>query len=158
MDAQELATRYKTAVEESLGLIAKIDDDKDVTFKHPDLGTFYFSLDAAQDPEYMMLVFPSFADERSIGGDRVKLLEIVNAVNGQCKAVKLSVRERDGHHNVTATAECFLAGADQGPTQELLKAIIKRTFSALTSGVRTFAEKVKAEKPGGTVSDSNSSM
>ena len=39
---KELAQRYQTAVQEEVGLLAKIDSDDDVIFKYPDLGTMFF--------------------------------------------------------------------------------------------------------------------
>ena len=130
MDSNELAQRYKFAVEENLGLIAKIDGDNDVVFKHPDLGTFYFSLDAEKDPEYFRLVYSHFADKILTGGDKTKLLQLLNQVNRECKAVKLIMLD-DDDGNVVAATEGILAGPDQGPSQELLSSVVRRYLSVI---------------------------
>jgi hypothetical protein len=145
MDAKELALRYKSAVEEGLGLLAKLDDDNDVIFKHPDLGTFLISLDAKNDPEYMMLVFPNFADKDLTGGDKPKLLELINKVNRTCKAVKIGMRDGE-EGNVVATIECILAAPNEAPSQELLNSVMKRNMSAMRAAVETLIRLAK-EKP-----------
>lgn len=145
MDKQALADIYSKAVEDQLGLRAKIDEDKDVVFKHPDLGTFFFSLEAEGDPEFMRLVFPNFVNEELTGGDRQKLLALINAVNMQNKAVKLYAREDkdDGKLSVSASVEYFVAGSDQAPTQEHINAIIKRTVSAIKAGIENLLKQAK---------------
>ena len=148
IDAKALAERYKLAVEEQLSLVAKIDETNDVVFKHPDLGTFYFSLDAEDDPEYLMLVFPNFVDKDATGGDKTKLLEAVNKVNRKSKGVKLSIRD-DADANVIATVECFVAASDEGPSQEFLDTTIKRTFSAMRACVGNLVEEIKNSSGGG---------
>jgi hypothetical protein len=147
--AEELAKRYQNAVQDEVGLLARIDDVKDVIFKYSELGTMYFSLDAENDPEYMMLVFPSFADLNTLGVTREKLLIAINAVNTQNKAVKLSIR-RDKIEttcDVMASIECFLAGVNQAPTEELLRATIRRNLSALKAGVQNLIQELGATKP-----------
>ena len=59
IDAKELAQRYVNALTE-IGVVAKIDDESDVVFKMPGVGSFYISLDAENDPEFMRLVYPNF--------------------------------------------------------------------------------------------------
>lgn len=145
MDAKALAEIYKKAITEKLGLVAEIDGDNDVIFKHPDLGSFFISLDAEDDPEFMRLVFPNFMDERLTGGDKEKLLALVNTVNMQNKAVKLYLRpdKSDGTMNVSAAAEFFVAGQDQAPTQEHINAIIKRTVTAIKAGIENLLKQAK---------------
>ncbi len=146
IDAKNLAERYVTAVQDQLGLLAKKDDSDDVVFKHPDLGTFYFSLDAAHDPEYFMLVFPNFMNKDATGGDRLKLLEAVNIVNRRAKGAKLCMRDGDDGPSVTASIECFVAGPDEAPSQEFLNAIIKRTMSSIRACASELTKEVN--KPG----------
>jgi hypothetical protein len=145
MDAKKLAEIYQTAITKELGLVATIDGENDVIFKHPDLGTFFFSLDAEDDPEFMRLVFPNFMDDRLTGGDKDKLLALVNSVNMQNKAVKLYVRpdKADGTMNVSAAVEFFVAGQDQAPTQEHINSIIKRTVSAVKAGIENLLKQAK---------------
>lgn len=149
MDANELATRYKTAIEEKLGLVGKIEEgDMAVSFRYPDFGVFYFAIDAKDDPEYMMLVFPNFADKDSTDGDIDKLVELANQVNKSNKSVKLSVGDDS---NVTANIECYLAAPGEAPSQELLNSVINRNVTAIRAAVTTFRLAAKgvtaAEEP-----------
>ena len=142
MDKLELANRYKAATEGVLGLVATINDDASaVVFKHPEFGTFLFVLDAEKDPEYLMLLFPSFMDASRVGGDRNFLVQLANDVNIGKKAVKVSVLN-DEKSTMTASIECFVAGPDQPPSQEFLNTVVKRQFGALLTGVRAVLEGV----------------
>ena len=144
IDPKVLSERYRLAVVEQLGLVATVDAANDVVFKHPDLGTFYFSLDK-DDPEYLMLVFPNFVDKSATNGDCMKLLEIINKVNRKSKGVKLTMRD-DADCNVMATAESFVAAPDDGPSQDFLDATIRRTLSAVRSCVGSVIEEIKELK------------
>jgi hypothetical protein len=140
ISADDLANLYVKALDD-IGLTSRIDDDKDVIFKHPDLGTFYVSLDAADDPEFMRLVFPNFADQTLTGGDVPKLLSLINEVNRKNKAVKLYVRiNADNEANISASIECFVAGPNKAPTLDHLKAIMKRCMSAMRAGIQTLVK------------------
>ncbi|KAB8045170.1 hypothetical protein [Janthinobacterium aquaticum] len=148
MDSNTLATLYKTVIEEELGMIAKIDDTDDVIFKYPDLGTLYFSLDAENDPEYLMLVFPNFADAKSLELSREQLLLAINNINSSSKAVKLSIRRKtiDTDCDVTATVEAFVGAPNQAPAEAVLRQTIKRNLSALRAGARNLIEESKKIK------------
>lgn len=136
MDALELATRYKIAIEGQLGLVGEIADGNiAVKFRYPEFGVFYFAIDAKDDPAYMMLIFPNFADKDSTGGDINKLVELANKVNGSNKSVKLLVGDDS---NVTANIECYLAAPEMAPSQELLNSVIKRNVTAIRAAVATF--------------------
>lgn len=143
--ARQLAERYQTAVQEEAGLMAKIDDDNDVMFKYPDLGTMFFSFDIDKDPEYLMLVFPNFANLVTLGVKREQLLLAINTVNMQNKAVKLGIRADtiDGNCQVIATIECFVAGPNQAPTELQLRATMARNLSALRAGVHNLIKEAK---------------
>jgi hypothetical protein len=147
ISSEDLAKRYKKAVEDQLGLIAKKDEVDDVVFKHPDLGNFYFSLDAENDPEYLMLVFPNFMDKDATGGDRLKLLEAVNRVNGKSKCAKLSVRPGE-EANVIATVECIVAAPNEMPSEEFLNATIQRMFSTISACVKALVAEVRPPESG----------
>lgn len=141
--ADNLANLYVAALDH-IGLNSHIDDDKDVVFKHPDLGTFFISLDAKDDPEFMRLVYPNFADQKLTGGDVPGLLRLINEVNRKNKAVKLYVRINDeGEANISAAIECFVAGPDEAPTLEHLQAIMKRCISAMRAGIGTLAKEAQ---------------
>ncbi|MFY0480630.1 hypothetical protein [Achromobacter marplatensis] len=127
-----LTALYQTVVQEELGLVARIDDDGDVLFRHPDLGTMYFSL-SETDPEFLRLVYPSFVDADELGLSRVQLLEILNAVNNRCKAVKLTLQQDQGPKagRVSASLESFVAASNTLPTEALLRAIATRCVSTI---------------------------
>lgn len=127
-----LAALYQHVVQEEMGLVARVDEDGDVLFRHPDLGTMFFSL-SESDPEFLRLVYPNFADAADLGLTRAELLEVVNGVNHRCKAVKLSVQQgRDGSvGRVSAAIESFVAGQDTLPSEALLRAIVTRCVSAI---------------------------
>jgi len=127
-----LAALYQTVVQEELGLVARADDDGDVVFRYPDLGTMFFSL-SESDPEFLRLVYPSFVDAGELGLTRVQLLEVINAVNHRCKAVKLSLQQdRDGKAGrVSASLESFVAAPDTLPAEALLRAIVTRCVSVI---------------------------
>lgn len=138
-DPDNLANLY-VKVLDTIGLKSKIDDDKDVVFIYPEMGTLYFSLDSS-DPAFMRLVFPNFADQDLTGGDLPKLLSLINEVNRKNKAVKLYVRtSADGESNVSAAIECFVAGHQEAPTQDHLNAIFKRCMSAMRAGIQTLVK------------------
>lgn len=149
--ADKLAQIYIDILQNELGLVAHADDDKDVLFKLVDFGTFMISLDAARDPEYFMLVFPNFASSKSTGMKVEDLYRIANDINLLKKAVKISVRKSDdGDFSMVATAESFLASADQAPSSEIIKATLGRYISAIRSGVRATVDAIEKQKSGGT--------
>jgi hypothetical protein len=143
-NTQILAKLYKSVIEEELGLLATIDEDGDVRFKHPDLGGFYLSINEEKDPEYMMLVFPAFFDAKQ-GVSEEKLMEICNTLNGRCKGVKLHMANTEDK-DVNATAEMIVAAPDTLPTKEHLKGIMKRVMSMVASAVKQFVEEVQKAK------------
>ncbi len=137
-DAKDLANLY-VKVLDTEGLKSEIDDDNDVVFKYPEMGTLYFSLDS-NDPEFMRLVFPNFADQELTDGDLPKLLRLINDVNLKNKAVKLYVRAKDGEANISASIECFVAEQNKAPTLDHLNAIFKRCMSAMRAGIQTLVK------------------
>ncbi|MDD0814568.1 hypothetical protein PSQ39_08000 [Curvibacter sp. HBC28] len=149
MRPNTLAERYQTLIQEELGLMAHIDEDQDVIFRHPDLGSLYVRLDADKDPEYLMLVYPSFANQQSTGLDLVSALNVVNEANRTCKAAKayLIPRSEDEEgYRLSATIECFLAGSDQAPDPALLKAVMARNLKALQHLVQCIARACKEQQ------------
>lgn len=144
MDAKQLAQLYVDALAE-IGVAAKIDEEMDVVFKSPGMGSFFISLDAERDPEFMRLVFPNFYSDK----DAPKVLNAVNTVNLQTKAVKLLMRGREaaGEVDVSASVECFLAGRDQQPELNLIKAIMDRCLAVIGAGVRSFSKEISQDNP-----------
>ncbi|AYD66981.1 hypothetical protein C4E15_06345 [Achromobacter spanius] len=127
-----LATLYQTVVQDELGLVARIDEDGDVMFRYPDLGTMFFSVSDA-DPEFLRLVYPSFVDANELGLTREQLLEVMNAVTHRCKAVKLSLGQdrADKAGRISASVEGFVAGPDSLPAEALLRGIVARCVSVI---------------------------
>lgn len=127
-----LAALYQTVVQEELGMVARIDDEGDVLFKYPDLGTLYFSL-SESDPEFLRLVYPSFVEAGDLGLTRVQLLEVISTVNNRCKAIKLTLPQdrADRAARVSASVENFVAARDTLPDAALLRAIVGRCVSAI---------------------------
>jgi len=135
-----LAQLYKQAIEEAVGVIARIDDEGDVVFKIPSIGTLYFSV-SENDPAYLHLVFPVFADDREFNGDRMAMMMRANDVVRTTKVVKISLREKDDRLVATATAEMFVAGKDALPTLEMLRSVIERCIDVVCLGAKEFVEK-----------------
>jgi hypothetical protein len=137
VDKTKLAELYQRVVQEELGLVATIDEDDDVVFKHPDVGTLFFSLDAERDPEFLRLVFPRFVNAEELGVTMAQLYEVLNTVNTTNKAVKVYIGQADRDSDeprVSASIEAFIGAQDEMPDEALLRAIIGRTVSALRSG------------------------
>ena len=147
--AASLAALYQHVVQEELGLVARIDEEGDVLFRHPDLGTMYFSL-SADDPEFLRLVYPSFADATDLGLGRPEFLEVLNVVNNRCKAVKLYVTRSNGEaeaHRVSAAIESFVAAPDSLPQEALLRGIIARCVSAIRHSAGEVLKEAGVLKP-----------
>jgi len=153
--AKELAELYQSAVQDELGMVAKIDDDRVVLFKYPELGTMFFTIDATGDPEYLMLVFPNFANKEALNLTREQLLIAINEVNTRNKAVKLCIRADTINDSceVLATIECFVGAPDTAPTSELVRAVIKRNVSALRAGVRSLVKAAQDIAPEAVLPD-----
>jgi hypothetical protein len=126
----------------------EIDDDGDVTFRHPDIGHFFISIDSDNDPEYFRMVFPNFADDKRLGLGKVDLLELANEVNSLVKGVKMTVmyRSKDRTWSVSAQVEAFIAPPNTMPDAELVKEIIARYISAIRAGVTEFVREAKNRK------------
>jgi hypothetical protein len=140
-DKKELAELYADVIRTGLGFIAEIDDDFDVCFRLTGVGHFYIDLNADRDPEYMMIVFPNFANAEKLGVGIDRMYEAANAVNSRNKAVKLSIQNGVAF----ATVEAFVSARDQMPDPVHLKAIIERSFSALQAGAQRFADQFKPD-------------
>jgi hypothetical protein len=128
-----VADLYQQIIQNELGLFAVVDEDSDVLFKHPEMGSLYVKT-FADDPEFLMLVFPNFTNRERLGVSGDELLLALNCINGKSKAAKLFVQEAkvtDGSYNVSASVECFLAGADQAPDATLINAVMRRNLATL---------------------------
>lgn len=148
MDATELQQIYLTALRDIEEFTAEIDDDGGILLTSEEYGVMFFILDAESDPEFMMLIYPSFADMELLGLTREQLLRAINNVNGTSKAVKLYIPPEymDEKCDVNAGIECFLAGSNAPPNVDLLRAILVRNISAIFDSVRNLvseAEKLK---------------
>ncbi len=128
-----LAAMYKRVVEQELGLIASIDEDGDVAFRHPDLGTLFVSL-SEDDPEFMHIVYPGFTTSDRLALSSAALLDLINTVNHRCKAAKLTVsslHESTASPRVSASIESIVAGKDSAPDESLLRAILARCIGSI---------------------------
>ncbi|EHK63833.1 hypothetical protein [Achromobacter arsenitoxydans] len=144
-----LAALYQRVVQEELGLVAQVDEDGDVLFRHPDLGTMYFSL-TEKDPEFMRLIYPNFVSAEELGMSKDTLLEVLNTVNHRCKAVKLTLPQGGGDaaSRVSAAIEAVIAAADQLPSEDLLRGILARCVSAIRHGARELLKEALELKEG----------
>ena len=157
-DLQSLAELYQRVVQEVLGFEAEIDEDMDVVFDEPELGTLFFSLDE-DDPEYLRLVFGGFTSAEDLGLSDEELLEVLDTVNGNCKAAKIFVEngevddeddEDDGpsiKHMVTVSLEAFIAAPDQLPSEALLRDIAPRALAAVRSAAMELLNVVSTRYP-----------
>lgn len=129
----------------------EVDDEGDITFRHPEMGFFYISLDAEKDPEFFRLVFPNFVDDKRLELPREQLLELANQVNINNKAAKLTVRHlsSDDTWNVSSQIEAFIAGPDNLPDAELVSATLARNISAIRASVSSFLTLVRELKENG---------
>ncbi len=144
-----LAALYQTVIQEELGLVARVDDEGDVVFRHPDLGTMFFSLSEG-DPEFMRLIYPGFVDADDLKITRAELQDVVNTVNYRCKGVKLSIpQEGAAAGRVSGSIESFIAGPDRLPDEALLRAIIARCMSAIRHGVGELLKETIERKQAG---------
>ena len=145
-DSLPLAAVYQRVVQEKLGLVATIDEDGDVLFRHPDLGALFFSM-SDKDPEFFRLVYPGFTDAAGLGLTRAQFLEVVNTVNRTSKATKLYIVPREGApdaERVSAAIEAFVGGPDQAPTEALLRDIAPRSLSAIRFAAEQVIRTAKA--------------
>jgi len=164
-DLQSLAELYQRVVQEVLGFEAEIDEDMDVVFDEPELGTLFFSLDE-DDPEYLRLVFGGFTSAEDLGLTDEELLEVLDEVNGNCKAAKIFVEngevddededededeeDSDGpsiKHMVTVSLEAFIAAPDQLPSEALLRDIAPRALAAVRSAAMELLNVVSKRYP-----------
>jgi hypothetical protein len=136
----EMQNFYRTAVKASLGIDANIDDEGDVTFEVPSQGTFYILLEAQEDPEYFMLVYPNFFAITK--ENHLAALAAINTVNSKNKAVKLSFQEKEHAGSVKASAEMFIAAPNDMPDKKLVVQILNRTVNAIINGVKSFVQEM----------------
>lgn len=153
LTAIQLAEMYQRVVQEGLGLLATVDDDGDVAFRHPDLGHMFFDINA-RDPEFMRLVYPRFVDETELSVTHEALLQAINDTNRRCKGVKLFFdRAHDAEQTprVCATIEAFVAASDTAPSAALLFDVISRCISAIRNGAFELCRTVQGEEQDGDV-------
>jgi len=131
MQANALKQIYQDTIENSLGLVTRIDDDGDVRFRHPEYGHFFIRLDADSDPEYLCIVYPSFLTEESTSLSVPEILSVLNHVNRTSKAAQAYLLEHEGGFRVSACACGYFAGTDQAPSPDLLEAVLPRYLAAL---------------------------
>jgi len=132
----ELQEFYRSVVKAVLNIDSHVDHAGDITFELPEHGAFYILIDAQEDPEYFMLVYPNFFTVTK--ENYLRSLIALNVVNGNNKVVKLSYQEKDNAGKMKASAEMFIAGPNEVPDKVLVAQILRRTIAAMVSGVKAF--------------------
>jgi hypothetical protein len=138
---RQLAELYQRVVQDELGLIATIAEDGDILLEHPDLGEFFISLNADQDPEYMKLMLPAFFDATR-GVSRHDLVQICNRINSTAKLTTLIVHEDEGG-SVSAWVGLLLASPETNPDEGILRAVIGRAMSSIIGALELFGEEIQ---------------
>ncbi|MEA2569233.1 MAG: hypothetical protein QOI24_1234 [Acidobacteriota bacterium] len=136
-----LAELYQRVVQDELGLLATIEDDGDVLFRHPDLGDFFISLNAEKDPEYMKLVFPAFLFDETRGVAPEDLIRVCNKLNVHAQLAILTFHE-EADDTIAAHVGLLLAAPDVFPDETLLRGVIRRAMSSIRSVVEKFADEL----------------
>lgn len=141
MAESELARRYQQAVQDVLGVIAKIRDNGDVAYTIPTVGHFVFDIDE-KDPSYFNLIFPGFADDGDFNGDRTEMLARANSVNMKLKVAKVFlVTSREGDElNAHAVVEMYLPATDGLPTVDTISKVVERANNVIVMAVHQFRE------------------
>lgn len=147
----ELQEFYRSVVKAALNVDSRIDEEGDVTFELPEHGSFYILIDAHEDPEYFMLVYPNFYAVTK--ENYLRALIALNIVNGKDKVVKLSYQEKSNAGSMKASAEMFIAGHNEIPDKKLVAQVFRRTIAAIVTGVKDFLHEMPksattSEKPG----------
>ncbi|MCF8166997.1 MAG: hypothetical protein K9K38_05365 [Rhodoferax sp.] len=132
----ELQEFYRSVIKAALNVDSRIDDEGDVTFELPEHGSFYVLIDALEDPEYFMLVYPNFYAVTK--ENYLRALIASNTVNGKDKVVKLSYQEKNNAGSMKASAEMFIADHNEIPDKKLVAQIFRRTIGAIINGVKDF--------------------
>jgi len=133
IDTQRIAQAYKESIERSLGLVARVERERSVVFRHPDVGVFV-AIIHPDDPEHFHLVFPAFLDCRKVGSHE-KLIALCNSLNASVKGVKFAMNESP-EGEVSASAEMAVPLVNGVPHPDLLDGVLRRSFGHLTAGLR----------------------
>lgn len=124
---------------------ARIDEDGDVEFIHPDVGTFFIVLNSEDDPEYLNIRFLSFMTTEDGSVKKDDLIVLANEINHQKNAVKITVSywEERNIWIASASIEAFVAGPDELPSSHLIKSILRRNIGAIRNGVNDFRSELE---------------
>lgn len=128
----------------------EVDNDGDVVFKHPDMGTLFLSL-MEDDPEFFCLVFPNFLDsnqaKEEFNVDEDGFFRAINEVNRRCKAANLTLHwnERDQAWCASVRVEAFMAAPDQLPELALIKNTFDRNMSAVRSVIHALIDELRGD-------------
>lgn len=124
---------------------SRVDEDGDIEFIHPDVGTFFIILNCDDDPEYLNIRFINFKNTEDGNIAKEDLVAVANEINCQNKAVKITVSFREGRKMWVANAsiEAFVAGSDELPSADVIKSILRRNIGAIRSGLDDFRSELK---------------
>jgi hypothetical protein len=120
------------------GYRPEYDKDGDVSFKKEG-GTYLIMVDE-KDEQFFQLAYPNFWPLKS-DEERKRALEASNFANTKTKVTKVSVT---ANNNVWANIELFVA------KREDFIPVLDRALSAIGTGIKRFAEKMKEGEPPAT--------
>jgi hypothetical protein len=142
VDVQRIAQAYKESIERSLGLVARVERECSVVFRHPELGVFV-AIIHPDDPEHFHMVFPAFLDCRK-AGPRERLLVLCNTLNATVKGVKFAMNE-SSEGEVSASAEAAVPLVNGVPHPDLLDGVVRRALMQIGAGLRMVALRLKGD-------------
>jgi len=140
VEVQRIAQAYKESIERSLGLVARVERECSVVFRHPELGVFVAVIHP-DDPEHFHLLFPAFLDCRK-AGPHERLLVLCNDLNATVKGVKFAMNSSP-EGEVSASAESAVPLVNGIPHPDLLDGVFRRALAQIGAGLRLAALRLK---------------
>lgn len=147
MQQQTLCKMYKKIIEDDIGMVAKIYDNR-VEFRYPGIGNLLINV-SEDDPEFFHMLFPAFFELSYLGISREQLFEIVNLTNASIKNSKIiihPVTTDPSACEITAMIESIVAAPNEIPDKALLKDVIERGLGTLTSILKFFKNAVNERR------------
>lgn len=140
---RSLAETYRSVIEQVLGLVATIDEDGDVVFRHLDAGTMFIDVNATHDPEFFNLKYSTYIEPGDFDLSFQDLVAFANEVNLDMKAIKMAVRDRQERWDISFSIESCLAAPDQWPERTLIEAIVGRCVRTLCSAAKALSGRLE---------------
>jgi hypothetical protein len=142
MESGELARRYQAAIEDELGVIAKIDSDGNVVFKAPQFGSLCVFIDE-EDPSFFRLVRAELLEDCHFNGDRSLLYFYANEATRTTKVAKVAVIEQDHELCAIASAQMFISASGEMPSDAMIRAVLGRCLKVVLLVTKQFNEFVE---------------